>query len=258
MRINYLIASWDGDRHGHRAPWYPVLEHLRRLDELDLSAISQVTVGCPRWRGRSEECVSQLKSWRKCGGTPVVVVECRNQALSYGQYSTLFGLYSDFDYYIIAEDDFWPVLADLDLILVGLFRREQILKPGLGYLCGIEHCDIACNSNGIILGSVLREVWAMNGCLPGIGRNRGGSQYIFSRGIRTSGCSIRDYSESYRTILWRHERGLAEEVFGSRRWSGKRNSIWLPAELKDESQIIPATKPLPVPRPFRPMAWEES
>lgn len=248
MRINYVIASWDGDRHGHEGPWYPVLEHLENLGKLGLSIISQITVGCPRWDGEDKRCIDALHDLEFCGGAPVVVLDIENGGRSYGQYSQIFGHYrTSFDLYIVAEDDFIPILPRLDVVLLELFEEKQEDFPGCGYLCGVERAGVACVSNGIISGQALEDVWNEYKCLPCLGRHMGGPQYMFSRAIESVGYSIRDYTDKYRSLFWRHT--------GNEVWQfGCGPDIWVPIEF--DGRVIQAPRLPPIPEPVRSLPWE--
>jgi len=240
MRLNYMVASFDGQRN------------------------DQITVGCPQWSGRDENLISKLKNWKFCSDVPVVVLDVKNGAKSYGQYSQMFNAFPDFDYYIVTEDDFLPVLPNIDSILVKLFEESRQSDPDLGYLCGYERKDkmgnnVACISNGIIAGPVLQKTWDIHNCLPCLGRLRGGSQYIFSRGITTSGHSIRDYKDKYRSLHWRGKNKRDVDVIWQ--W-GSGPDIWVPVEYKkvivtDGGKIVMASRLPPVPQPRRPQSWEE-
>ncbi len=210
--LNYVIGTWSGPRwyypNGYQFnPLKLHLEHLQRLEH----NIDLVTIGYPYNENESIEYNSYMRKLRDKGrledGTPIDVVRMVNRGLSYGQWGRIFEKYrSKFDHYILVEDDYLPVLDNLDTVLLDMCTG--------GYLCGLvfnesgrygvviqEHGAI---SNGIISAECLEATYKKFGYIPdGVATNTN-SQITFTKAPREVGQALHEYiaSGEYRSVFW--------------------------------------------------------
>lgn len=215
MKINYVIASWGGPRHGYADSLTVLKYHIEKLQTLTHN-ISQVTIGYPQCNWESKEYTNYIYDL-ECKGklsdnTKLEIFKTNNYGMSYGQYGRIFRRYrNQFDAYIIVEDDYIPTLPNLDTALYNMMQEQNV-----GYLCGLcmnesgkygaiapEHAAI---SNGIISTSCLEAVLDKFGVIPSVTGDNQPSQITFSQAVIKSGQKIGDYVESgkYRCTFWDH------------------------------------------------------
>lgn len=208
IKVNYVIATWSGDRRGRHSVRTRLKQHLLHLHKTKHPAITQVTVCVPHnphMPADYRKFVDQLKSQSTllhCG-TPLAVREMPNEGLSYGQWSRVYNEYrTEFDYYIFIEDDYVPLVDNFDSYLISKFN-DLHKKEKCGYLCQLTfpnwnnswkkgtHTAI---SNGISSSKVLEQVVEVdeNKRLPCTHPYRDG-QEKWGDGFLKAGFSIHDW-----------------------------------------------------------------
>jgi hypothetical protein len=214
MKVNYVIATWTGNRRrGNEAHRYDKTLYLKeqlRLLGVYSHALSQITIVAPYNKGelaRDTEYLSGLEG-TVVGGTPVIVVRRENRGHSYGGYSHVYGLDRNadnaFDYYIFMEDDYAFVQDNFDQKMINMFER----KNNCGYLCplvtdfeGKRHAAI---SNGVASREVLEKIWEKHGCLPSSNFTTTyhcQSQLQFSWAFLDVGYELHDFTDSYNVLF---------------------------------------------------------
>lgn len=190
-------------------------EHIKQLDKVAHS-LDQITIGYPYNPDESKHNKLFMESIPSTTehGVPIVVHKIPNISRSYSQWSYMFGVYRNrFTHYIFIEDDYVPVKAGFDKILVELYE-ESATRYNCGYLCGMMWDESgrfgtrmtkhAAVSNGISSCSVLEKVWRKNGCLPHDKTKYESGQVLFSRGFLEANFDIKDYIDHYRCLYWQH------------------------------------------------------
>lgn len=138
IKINYVLASWGGNRAAH----YPAVTsrkenylkfHLQKLKELKHN-LSQITICKPHCEEKNNyySCLSDISE-------NTVIMEGKNECLSYGQFCKSFDKHREqFQYYIFIEDDYVPCLNNFDEKLVEMYaelrKKDEINSI---YLCGL-------------------------------------------------------------------------------------------------------------------------
>lgn len=123
MSINYIIATWSGDRiQDQKQDYY---EHILRLHLKTLESvehnISKVTIMKPK--NKVENSYYEINS-----NLPYEIVECENEFQSYGQWlKALRKNQNQYDYYIIVEDDYVPGVDNFDDKLIEIYEENSIL-----------------------------------------------------------------------------------------------------------------------------------
>jgi hypothetical protein len=219
-KINYVIASWSGikgsicrdkltDVFPH--PKLYLREHLKQLLTVK-HTLSQITIMKPLPESSDKVYnkyydISDLTGKFSC---PVVVVECPNFALSYGQYLRAYDKYkTEFDHYIFIEDDYTAGCDHFDSILLNLYQHKFPLD--IGYLCSWAlktKKDIefhAALSNGMISGNSMKQL--QNKFTHPLdqfaGLTHGDVQVRFSDMMLESRIPIKDYSNEYLTPYYK-------------------------------------------------------
>jgi len=214
-----MIATWSGKRVrcGFDERRCYIEEHLARLDSIQHN-LDQITVGWPenpKESGRYTSfmnSLSQLKS-----GVPIHVVRTPNKGYSYGQYSRIFDQYgSQFDYYILMEDDYIPTLNGFDAELIRMLENKRC-----DYLCSVcgpmyfskkimrgkkrqtivVQTKGAAVSNGICHYRSLEKVKKRFGELL---HHQDNGQRMFSEGFLMTDCTIEDYLDEYSALYLQH------------------------------------------------------
>jgi len=204
MKINYVIATWNGIRVKpvRNAYYYEQVlkNHLKILDGLS-NSISQITIMKPK--SGINNTYYDIKLSDK-----IKIVDCENKFQSYGQWlkaATLF--LNDFDYFIFIEDDYVPAIDNFDSKLIELYQEGTYLCSRISVdnltdpYC---HCAI---SNGIISTETIKKVlkdfnydiWLTNyGRTYPVNIFHGTNyQVAFSRYFLDNGILIKDYRNHY-------------------------------------------------------------
>lgn len=154
MKINYVIATWDGknwcgteshmstrfilDQIGKPKADEVLALHLDYLSKLKHS-LAQITIMKPtehnepkydNYYKNAEQVLKEVKF-----SCPVVTIESDHyKEYSYGQWLHAYELFRDqFDYYIFVEDDTVAAIPYFDTLLTTLFQHR--IPNHLGYLC---------------------------------------------------------------------------------------------------------------------------
>lgn len=187
-------------------------EHLHRAAAL-CGRIDRIIVACPKgytFYPGYEAYVKKIETEGKVLGVPVEIFRRKNVGMSYGALSDIYGKYrTNFDYYIVAEDDYLPALKDLDAILLGMIGKI----PECGFLCGLvwtsngkapPHAGIFL---GIMRSQALEKVWLKNGSLCRFaGGNYGEAEITGQVGLSSSilltGFSIQDWLKTHKSVFF--------------------------------------------------------
>jgi hypothetical protein len=137
MKVNYVIATWSGERRDSFPPQqenklYYLINHLYSLKRLHHN-LDQITIVAPI---NAEEDSSFTRFLarvpRKIRNTDVVVLSRENLNQSYGSYYYAHQIFGDeFKYYILIEDDYIFAKDDFDKIIINEFEAKQ----NCGFLC---------------------------------------------------------------------------------------------------------------------------
>ena len=188
MRINYIIATWNGKRvtDTGRSYEHVLRNHLKQLASVKHS-LDQVTIMKPE--------SGIINSYYDVELPPnAVVIECENKHLSYGQYlKALELLHKDFDYHILIEDDYVPAVDDFDRKLVELYEEGTYLCSMIGgnrdrFHCAISNGIISSNTYAKIDHSLISKFKVLD------------EQRAFSRMLIESGINCVDYRRSYKIL----------------------------------------------------------
>ncbi len=200
-RINYLLAA-SSHRIGKAGGGFPAKEglrtHLRELAKTNTKDLAQVTIlrALPLIRNGDYEADTAYY-WDidtrsiKC---PVVVLDVPDYCFSYSSWvQALTRWRTEFDYYILIEDDYYPAHPAFAEILAAEHRRKL---PDGGLLAGFATDHAAC-VNGIVDSATFVR------CLDRLGR---AGTLAACRGQDTFGqvfCDDRlsDYTDRYRTLF---------------------------------------------------------
>lgn len=175
MKSVYVIATYGGHRPTARmspfgnaeylnSPSWNIKTHLERLSKLKHN-INQIIVVVPP---NPKKFLSELSVIADQYSIEVFYRR-KNQGMSYGGYSDVFGYYKNkFDYYFFFEDDYVPVLDNFDSIFI------ENYSGGWLHTGGVE-----C---GLVSSKVLQKVWDRFKCLPSA-NNDSSSQLAFANGF---------------------------------------------------------------------------
>lgn len=223
MKINYIIATWNGIRvKPIRNIYYyeQVLKnHLKILNNTP-NSITQITIMKPHSGIVNSYYDVELTD-------KMVLIDCKNRFQSYGQWLEAVILFNDFDYYIFIEDDYVPAINNFDTKLIGLYKEDTYLCSLATILGGKMHCAI---SNGIISKNTINNIliktnyanWLNN--YAGNTWNKTNYQVAFSHYLLDNGIELIDYSNHYivnyfqsdtnKIINYSHEKVISkEEIF---------------------------------------------
>jgi len=166
-RINYVVATWSGERRLRVLDWGLPNEHpsqvpdlqrprfhmpdhpmgyvraqLKYLEWCEPKLLTQITImnnlnpdETPQYR----EFLNNLP--KDILGIPVVLIDRQNIGYSFGSFSHAYELYrKNFDYYWFTEDDYWPTQKGFDKIAYDMIQErdeqnKQNGKPPVGWLC---------------------------------------------------------------------------------------------------------------------------
>jgi len=207
----YIVCSWGGSRRSQQHPRLVVdgalylREHVKRVLAF-CKGIDQLVVASPMGNGFHkgyEEYLAELGKLREVNGIPIEVFRRDNTGLSFGAYNDIFGKYrTKFDYYLVAEDDYIPMIPGFDQIL---FRMIEGL-PKCGFLCGLASPGAGIFM-GIIRAIALEKIWVKNGCLARFSgctyhEAEQSGQIGMSMSILDAGYDIVDWTKTYSSPFW--------------------------------------------------------
>jgi hypothetical protein len=190
MRINYIIATWNGKRltDTERSYEHVLRNHLKQLGTLKHS-LTQVTIMKPE--------SGVVNSYYDVDLPPnAVMVECENKHLSYGQYlKGLERLHKDFDYHILIEDDYVPAVDDFDRKLIELYEEGSYLCSMVGgggdrFHCAISHGIMSSKTYNLVDHSLISKFKVLE------------AQRAFSRMLIESGIRCVDYRMYYKIYYY--------------------------------------------------------
>lgn len=206
-KINYVIASWSGDRTVYRNDY--LHKHLQHLSKLDHN-LSQITIGHPfnkkESKGYLEECLSIKQS------CTVVVMDQENIGISYGQYARAYNKFrTEFDWYIFIEDDYFPVIDNFDNELIDMYKEKKT-----DVLCSLDYTEKykkhMAISNCIIHSNVLETIYTKHKGIPIFNnRNIYLIQIQFSNLFSSNNFVICDYLYRYRSLFYNSKKKEIEE-----------------------------------------------
>lgn len=152
MKINYIIATWNGYRPSAQlclSYYEQVLKnHIDAVNRYK-NTISQITIMKPYCNTINSYYDINLTNNMK-------LIECVNEFQSYGQWLKAVEKYlNDFDYFIFVEDDYVPAIDNFDMKLIEIYEEGT-------YLCSMADTlnnmfpHHAAISNGIISKKLLK------------------------------------------------------------------------------------------------------
>jgi len=198
MTVNYLLSTWAGEKRRNPSTEY-LQAHLDKLFSLQ-NNLSQVTVIRPL--GSNNKEFYKLKPSVK---KKITLIDRPANDRSYGQFFYAFNQFPYFDYYILAEDDYLPMVDGFDSILI-----EMLNEKGVDYLCGKYHNHRAEDPKhpeqniGIVKGEALRKILQANPdpYFPVNGLDDGSEKIIFAKLFTDLGLTIDDYSDRFAVPYW--------------------------------------------------------
>ena len=244
MQVNYMIATWSGNRFLRSAINHCLKSHLHHLNQVKHN-LSQITIGYPHNPDDSDEYKDFMFSLKSLeDGTPIVVMPMINEGLSYGQWSRIFDHYRDqFSHYILIEDDYVPVQDNFDGIMADI-----LYNSGKDFICGMcankgdnfghgsckePHSAI---SNGIATCETLEGVYGETGFYDPNARDAK-HQISFSNRFINNGFKIGDYIHRYRCLYWPHR-----DLFRMY-WDGKHEEdLIVPLQFLEQGKEWPFEK----------------
>jgi hypothetical protein len=139
--INYIIATWSGENTkqfchtNNPSPENTLKFHLEKLANLNHN-LTQITIMMPKCSTKIQyqhfyDIPETTLNKLKC---TVVFIECENFGYSNGQWLKCYEQYSDFDYFILIEDDYVPFQDNFDQLLISLYKQK--FDNDIGKLCG--------------------------------------------------------------------------------------------------------------------------
>jgi len=203
MKINYVIATWSGDRVKpvNREYYLNVLKnHLKVLSNTE-NNINQITIMKPKNNIQNRYYNIELTD-------KIKVVECENRFQSYGQYLQALEIFiNDFDYFIFIEDDYVPATSNFDTKLIELYEEGSYLGAQLN-VDDMSHPYAYCSiSNGIISSNSVRKIiktidyneWLLQfrKRIPDWTWNGRNYQIAFSRYFLENGIVLKEYAKKY-------------------------------------------------------------
>jgi len=212
-KVNYVIAAWTGVRV-REDPRYTedrslyLRKHMEQLRSVRHS-LDQVTVVLAEGGDTVADAFVLGLGGGRVRDTPIVVMARKNEGYSYGSWNHCFESFGTrFDYYIIVEDDYAPVLEGFDQVLVSIAKEKRTYVCGMATMGG-RHAAI---SNGVIPS----EVWSVVHPAPyvcgrGIGAGNS-SQSVWSQHFHDSGFPVQDTLDCYSSPFW--ARGSSLKTYG--------------------------------------------
>lgn len=241
VKTNYVIGCWSGPRQEYPSGAIFIRTHLEQLQRVK-HQLDLVTIGYPRCEQENPEYTDYMMELEHKGcledGTPVDVLRTDNVGLSYGQWYKAYEKYTEqFDYYILIEDDYLPVIDHFDSELIEMQR-----KLSSGYLCGLifdqsgrygaYYNKHAAMSNGIITSDCFKAIYEKHGSL--LFQNNAEAQIAFTRLPLTVGHRLDEYISDgkFRSLFWDHEKIL---IYGK---SESAQDIFVPIQHMDGKTYV--------------------
>lgn len=214
MKINYVIASWNGPRvykisKSGFSKYEKVLKtHIKQISNLEhnLTKITLMKPGSPHINSYYDIDYSDN----------IQVISCPNKYQSYGQWLTAIEMFVDeYDYFILMEDDYIPNIDNFDSKLIQIYEEGTYLCSKVsdfkclsirGIVEPVAHCAI---SNGIISSKTIKDLIKQNNfrsCFDRIiadnqkatGKNwNKNAQVVFSRYLSDNNILLKDYLNHY-------------------------------------------------------------
>jgi hypothetical protein len=152
VSVNYVIATYPGKQcvsnrnnfvtHSIHPETY-LRHHLEQLIKLPYDTITQITImkatpakGTPCWNNyyKIDDLIRKLQESR---GITVVTHNVPNVGQSYGQYIKAYEMThaQNFDYWILMEDDYIPLLPHFDNVLIRKYNNKAKTMSNLLLLC---------------------------------------------------------------------------------------------------------------------------
>jgi hypothetical protein len=208
MKINYIIATWSGQRiNGYSDFNYyqSVLKrHILELNKIK-NNIDQITIMKPFNPIHNTYYDIELND-------KIKIIDCENKYQSYGQWMKAIELFlDDFDYFIFIEDDYVPGTHNFDKKLIEIYEEGSYLCSKISENYAVFHCEV---SNGIISKNTIKKlfekhkynVWfdeyaKLN---PYFIFHHTNYQVAFSRFLFENGIKLIDYRNQYLVDFYVH------------------------------------------------------
>ena len=196
MRINYIIATWNGRRVKPAVDmiyYKKVLNnHIKQINNVR-NNISQITIMKPL--SKVNNSYYDIPEDNR-----IQIVDCENKYFSYGQWLTALKRYvDDFDYHILIEDDYVPACDNFDEKLIDLYEEGT-------YLCSLAGDDKSFNlpfhcriSNGIISSKTIKKIIKTVDFNDWFDSNY---QLNFSKYLLDNNIGLKDYKDEYRVTFF--------------------------------------------------------
>lgn len=218
--VNYVIASYPGKQcvskrqlttMGNISPENFLRVHLQSLltipNKITQVTLMQAKVSSPSTDVWShyydiEDLIGELNK----KGVTVIIRSVRNYGVSYGQFIKALNEFGDsFDYTLLMEDDYIPVVPYFDQILVALYKDK--FSRDKGVLCcwtadGLSVKKHLSHSLSILNSSTVKLVKKFFNESIFDGKGPYDCQMVFSEIFTNNGIPIADYSDIYHTPFW--------------------------------------------------------
>jgi len=224
-KIAYVVVLWSGLRRVMPQIYrddrsFYLEQHMIQLTKLrhNCHTIFLVVNECPE---KNEAFETKLREAPlRLEGRRVDIVRRPNVGMSYGALADVFERHGDeFDYFLLIEDDYTPVVDDFDKEILSFFGEKT------GWVCGRyagcvgyerAHASI---SNGLVSAEALRAVKHKFGCLPyssgdDYADNEFKGQVGLSWAILDSGYEIKDVLSRYASPFLNSDNKLV--IYGDR------------------------------------------
>lgn len=231
LKINYVIATWNGKRvKAVDEDYYETVlkRHIEWLSKTN-NSLAQITVMKPHSGiNNNYYDIPRLPN--------MVIDDCANQYFSYGQWIKAAKKYlNDFDYFIFIEDDYAPGCDDFDSKLIELYEEDTYLCSLASKLSSrVHHCAI---SNGIISSNTLKKVFEKQEMDAWFGKHKERDYQIgFSRYLTDNGVSLVDYREHYMVTF--HEKNFEIKDYSNTNAKNKYEIFTPIQRLHEKSSMV--------------------
>jgi hypothetical protein len=211
-KINYVIATWSGERRGSSEDHIYFKKQIDSLLKLK-NSITQITICVAENPSEPKPFTKYLNSLQDLP-LPIFIYRRPNIGLSYGAYSDTYNKFKDsFDYYLFIEDDYFFIEDNFDQTLINMFNKEKNCGYVCGYISRAYGKEWMGNSVGLTSSKVLATIYKKYGMLPHDKSCQGNSyteesgQVSFSDGFVNSNFSLRDITDKYKILhyYWQHK-----------------------------------------------------
>jgi len=188
--INYIIATWAGDKRRNPSTEY-LKFHLDRLFALQHN-LANITIVRPL----GSDCDEFYELPAHIADKVTILHRPANDR-SYGQFLWAFDKTPKCDFFILAEDDYIPVVDHFDSIL-----ENMLYKNNADYVCGRYHNGEPEMNIGIVRAEAMEKIAGDQVQFHVNGTNDGDEKVMFAKMFTDNGLKIADYSDEYAVPYW--------------------------------------------------------